>query len=230
MKDEQYVYYQDVKEKKITSHSARNRKAHAGKGGRVKLPSDNLTQKELKEMSGEVKSYRLNEPMTWIEFKAMPDDLKVTYVKLLRQKFNVPDCKIGEMLGVDKVTMSRHLKTLGCSAGSYSRGKETAWDINGWTLWVAGESAPEEISEPFMEEDVPFPEEPNPKAGEPEPMEPVSVPFHEVKRAIPISGSMDFEGEIGEVLETVAVLLNGAYAKVCVSWEVCVPDGAKMEG
>lgn len=190
-------------------------------------------------MSGEVKSYRLNEPMTWVEFKAMPDDLKVTYIKLLREKFNVADKTIGEMFGVSQRTISLYLCGLGCSSGNHSRGRCTKWDEAGWNRWVNGmavlpepveEPTPEEIGGPFLEEDVSFPEEPNPKTEEPEHMEPVPVPCHEVKRAIPHSGSMDFEGDIGEVLETVAVLLGGAYAKVCISWEVYRPDGAKVEG
>lgn len=230
MKDEQFVYYQDVKEKKTTSRSARNKRTHTGKGGRVKLPSDNLTQKELKAMSGEVKSYRLNEPMTWVEFKAMPDDLKVTYIKRLRENFNVSDKTIGKMFGVSQRTISLYLCGLGCNSGSRSRGRCTKWDEVGWNQWVNGmavspepveESTPEEISGPFLEEDVSFPEEPNLKAEEPDHMEPVPVPCHEVKRAIPHSGSMNFEGDIGEVLETVSVLLGGAFAKVCISWEVC---------
>lgn len=190
-------------------------------------------------MSGEVKSYRLNEPMTWVEFKAMPDDLKVTYIKLLRQKFNVSDREIAKMFGISQTVISKWVRTLGIGAGTpLGGGGFRKWDEAGWRAWlnreappqIVEESTPEEISEPFLEEDVPFLEEPNPKAEEPEPVEPVPVPFHEVKRAIPHSGSMDFEGEIGEVLETVAVLLGGAYAKVCISWEVYAPDGAKMEG
>lgn len=188
-------------------------------------------------MSGEVKSYRLNEPMTWAEFKAMPDDLKITYVKLLRQKFNVSDRTIGKMFGVSQHTISLYLRDLGCSGNHL--GRSTKWDEAGWNRWVnrmmvlpesVEEPAQEEVSEPFLEEDVSFPEEPNPKMEEADYMEPVPVPFHEVKRAIPHSGSMDFEGEIGEVLKTVGVLLGGAYAKVCISWEVYAPDGAKMEG
>lgn len=221
MKDEEYVFVSDVIDKKTTARSARNQRTHTGKGGRVRFPSDNLSKKELAQMSGECKSYRLNDPMTWVEFKSMPDDLKCTYIKLLRQKFNVPDCKIADMFGVDKVTLSRYLKTLGCSAGRYSRGKETVWDVDGWTLWVTGEPTGEEVSEPFMEEDVAAWEDPNPKTEEPDHIDPVPVPYYEVTRAIPYSGSMDFEGDIGEVLETVAVLLGGAYVKVCISWEVC---------
>lgn len=239
MKDEEFVYYQDVKEKKITSRSARNQRTHTGKGGRVKLPSDNLTQKELKAMSGEVKSYRLNEPMTWVEFKAMPDDLKVTYIKLLRQKFDVSDREIAKMFGISQTVISKWVRTLGIAAGTpLGGGGFRKWDEAGWRAWlnreappqIVEESTPEEISGPFLEEDVSFPEEPNPKVEEPDHMETVFVPCYEVKRAIPHSGSMNFEGDIGEVLETVSVLLGGAFAKVCISWEVCEPDGEKMEG
>ena len=84
MKDETYVFIQDVKEKKTTARSARHTRTHCGRGGRVRLPSDNLSKKELMKMSGECKSYRLNSPMSWDEFKAMPDDIKITYIKLLR--------------------------------------------------------------------------------------------------------------------------------------------------
>lgn len=190
-------------------------------------------------MSGECKSYRLNEPMTWGEFKAMPDDIKVTYIKLLRQKFNVSDREIAKMFGISQTVISKWVRTLGIAAGTpLGGGGFRKWDEAGWRAWlnreappqIVEEPTPEEINGPFLEEDVSFPEEPNPKTEEPEPVEPVPVPYHEVKRAIPHSGNMDFEGEIGEVLETVAVLLGGAYAKVCISWEVYTPDGAKMEG
>lgn len=85
MKDEEFLFHSDCHEKKVTARSARNTRTHNGKRGKVKFPSDYLTKKEIKAMSGEVKSYRLNEPMSWREFKAMPDDIKVTYIKLLRE-------------------------------------------------------------------------------------------------------------------------------------------------
>ena len=82
MKDETYAFISDVKDKKITARSARHTRTHCGKGGRVRFPSDNLSKKELQKMNGECKSFRLNDPMVWKEFKSMPDDLKITYIKL----------------------------------------------------------------------------------------------------------------------------------------------------
>lgn len=160
-------------------------------------------------MSGECKSYRLNDPMTWGEFTSMPDDIKVTYIKLLRHKFNVPDCKIAEMLGVHRVTLSRYLKTLGCSAGSHSHTRETAWNADSWLMWVQGEPTQEEINEPFMEEDVSFPCQEEPDHIDPVHRMCIPVQSYGGARAIPNSGSMTFEGDIGEMLEAVAVLLGG---------------------
>ncbi len=85
MEDEKYVYFQELKEKKVTGYSARKKRSHCGKGGRVKLPSDYLTKKELKNMSGECRSYRMNSPMKWHEFKAMPKDCSLLISRHLRR-------------------------------------------------------------------------------------------------------------------------------------------------
>ena len=63
MKDETYAFISDVKEKGFTARSARHTRTHCGKGGRVRLPSDNLSKKELEKLNGECKSFRLNDPM-----------------------------------------------------------------------------------------------------------------------------------------------------------------------
>ena len=175
MKDETYVFISDVKERGSIGRSARHKKTHAGKGGRVRLPSDNLSKKELMKMSGECKSYRLNEPMAWKEFKTMPDDIKVTYIKLLRQKFNPPVTQISKMMGVTEACVRRELERLSLTDGKKRSGR-MLWDKEGFWAWVHGVDqlptpvpAEEPIQEPvitseepkaFVEEDLPF-EEPD---------------------------------------------------------------------
>ncbi len=163
MKDETYAFISDVKEKGSIGRSARHRKTHAGKGGRVRLPSDNLSKKELMKMSGECKSFRLNEPMAWKEFKAMPDDVKVTYIKLLQQKFNVPFVHIGKMLGCTQRTISLEIIRLGLSEGKNCKGRSKKWDKDGFYAWVNGVKKPptpviEEPTEVPVIEEVPIEE------------------------------------------------------------------------
>ena len=123
--DEQYVMISDSIEKKKIAHSSHNRKTHCGKGGRVKFPSDYLSKKELKAMNGDVKSYNLNKPMTWEEFRRMPQDLQIMYIKKLRNEFGVPDSVLGKAMGVCRSSFSKAMKdlklSLGKSAGATGR-------------------------------------------------------------------------------------------------------------
>ena len=125
MPDEQYVMISDSIEKKKIAHSSHNRKTHCGKGGRVKFPSDYLSKKELKAMNGDVKSYNLNKPMTWEEFRSMPQDLQIMYIKKLRNEFGVPDSVLGKAMGVCRSSFSKAMKdlklSLGKSAGATGR-------------------------------------------------------------------------------------------------------------
>ena len=110
--DEQYEMIKDSREKKSIAASAFKQRSHCGKGGRVKFPSDSMSRKELNAMNGEVKSYRLNDPMSWEEFKSLPDDLKVDYIKALREKFCVPDKYVAEMFGISMGQLGLYLRDL----------------------------------------------------------------------------------------------------------------------
>lgn len=134
MNDEKYVFIQDVREKKNVARSARNKRTHCGKGGRVKLPSDYLSKRELNAMSGKCKSYRLNEPMLWKEFKSMPDDIKITYIKLIREKFDASDSALAEMFGVSGCPVSKEMKRLGIAVGK--RNKNHKWNKDAFYAWV----------------------------------------------------------------------------------------------
>ena len=193
MKDEEFVYKSDVRDKAVTARSAHHTRTHCGKGGRVRLPSDNLSKKELQKMNGEVKSYRLNSPMDWAEFKSMPDDLKVIYIKALRNKYRVPDAHIGNMMGVHKCSFIKEMARLDLSKGEHCGGRKK-WDKDGFYAWANGvdvlptpviEDEPAEapiieevtISQEekeaiffgeekgYVEDDLPF-EEPDPFQGE----------------------------------------------------------------
>ena len=127
MPDEQYVMISDSIEKKKIAHSSHNRKTHCGKGGRVKFPSDYLSKKELKAMNGDVKSYNLNKPMTWEEFRNMPQDLQIMYIKKLRNEFGVPDIVLSKAMGICKSSFSKAMKDLNLSLGKSAGATGKQW-------------------------------------------------------------------------------------------------------
>lgn len=127
MPDEQYVMISDSIEKKKIAHSSHNRKTHCGKGGRVKFPSDYLSKKELKAMNGDVKSYNLNKPMIWEEFRSMPQDLQIMYIKKLRNEFGVPDSVLGKAMGVCRSSFSKAMRDLNLSLGKNAGAKSRQW-------------------------------------------------------------------------------------------------------
>lgn len=104
-------------------------------------------------MNGECKSFRLNDPITWQEFMSMPDDIKCTYIKLLREKFNVPDKYLAEMFGVHKDHVCRTFKKLGLQRNVHI--SHPKWDMEGFNAWWHGlDKLPTPIPKETVEEPV----------------------------------------------------------------------------
>lgn len=152
MTDEEYIFRTECAEKKRVARGSFNRLSHAGKGGRVKMPSDYMTKKERDKMNGEVQSYNLNRPMKWAQFKQMPDDIKREYIKSIMEKFNPQQIAIAEMLGISTWTLNDLCR--GQLGISFKRGGAPGESRNAaFWAWVNGateakqEAAPEIVEE-----------------------------------------------------------------------------------
>lgn len=130
------MFYDECADRKRTARGAFNKRTHNGKRGGVKFPSDYLSKKEKSKMNGEIKVYKMNEPITYAEFKKYPDDLKKQYVNNLREKFDVSDTAIAEMMGINKRTLNRLLNIIDASGGR--RGSRKA-DYEGFEKWKNGD-------------------------------------------------------------------------------------------
>ena len=217
MNDEKYVFLQESREKKNIANSARNRRTHCGKGGRVKLPSDYLSKKELKAMSGECKSYKLNEPMLWGEFKSMPDDIKITYIKLIREKFGASDRAIAKMMLTNPCSFSQEMTRLGCS--NSKKVCNRPWNREAFLAWV--NRVPTKIAEPAVEAQEAVEEVAEETTEVVEvPVGVREIPVEESKPCVPINGSVAFEGRIEDILKTVGLMLKGADVRIRINWDV----------
>ena len=116
----------DALQKKRVASGARHR-VRAKRG--CQLPSDSLTAAQKRRLNGEVKTYNMNAPMVWAEFKEMPDDLKVTYLNHLADEYQANQKMIAGMLGVTTVKVHKICLALGVAAKTaHIRGSEIAAD------------------------------------------------------------------------------------------------------
>ncbi len=211
LSEEEKDFHEDNRTKKRTAASSRKQRTHCGKGGRVRLPSDNMTAKEIRAMSGECKTYNLKKPMGWMEFKSMPSDLQKEYIRWLRARFGCNNAAIADMLGTGRKNFQTYVGKLGMKLGKGSG--NDPWDVVGFNRWKNGEydTACENASEAAVED-----------------VGAENADEVEYKAAVPVTGSMDFEGDIHDICTALGQLLGGAKVTLEVAWHV-MPEEAGDE-
>lgn len=159
-------------------------------------------------MNGEVKSYRMNSPMTYGEFKELPDDLKVMYIKTLRAKYHVPNNVLAEAMKADYLTLCRLLRSLGLGVGKAAGGESKKWHGTLYSLefmkwWYGPDGKPSiDISEEAKEEVMEEPREGRDEA------------------CMPTSGQLDFCGKATDILDSIGAILGNKNVRLHVAWIV----------
>lgn len=101
-------FHNDVRERKSLA-SASKYKKNGSKSKKCSLPSDNLTQKQLREKSGPVVKYNLSKPMDWKTFKSIPTHAQKEFISYLRETYDANATNIADMLGVSTNTLKKHI-------------------------------------------------------------------------------------------------------------------------
>lgn len=107
--------YDVMQKKRIARGAAHMKRKRKG----CSLPSDNLTAAQKRRLNGPVSTYKLDEPMTWESFKAMPEDLQKQYIIKLQESYQATDVMIGKMFGTSGWSVGDYRKKLGI--GTVSR-------------------------------------------------------------------------------------------------------------
>jgi hypothetical protein len=196
-----------------------------------------MSEKEKQAMNGECKSYRMNDPIAWEEFKEWPKEHQETYIKLLRKKFNVPIGEISKMFGLHRTYLSTYITSNKLKVDKSPRGPQV-WDKEGFLAWCGGaKDGVVQHSETPVEEDelvavneeadINVPEEDADQLlKETEELENESEENNsnesscETNIVIPESGEMTFKGNVDDILRTISKLLDGRRVKLEVEWEV----------
>ena len=102
----------DALQKKRIAAGARHMK-RGSRSKRCSLPSDNLTPAQLKRRNGPVSTYKLDAPMMWDDFKAMPVDLQKKYLTYLVETYGATNEMLGDMFYVHPTRVGTVKKALG---------------------------------------------------------------------------------------------------------------------
>lgn len=113
----------DVLQKKRIASGARHMK-RGSRSKRCSLPSDNLTPAQLKRRNGPVSTYKLDAPMGWYDFRAMPEDLQKQYLTYLIETYKATLPMLGDLFHVHYTTVMEVRNRLGVTATAKRVGNE----------------------------------------------------------------------------------------------------------
>lgn len=151
----------DAMQKKRIARGAMHMK-RGSKSKKCSLPHDGLTAAQLRRLNGPVSTYKMDEPMSWESFKAMPEDLQKKYIVGLQETYQANDAMLGKMFGRSGATVCVHRTKLGIPVveGARINGKpaqirDAKWEAfcNGVVGGKPGEPG-EHVEEAVVEEEV----------------------------------------------------------------------------
>lgn len=109
MTDEQFVYNQDIKERKSMRTGAFHKK-NGSKSKKCSMPSDYLTRKEKKKLNSECVSVSMDKPMTnFNQFRSLSISTQQQYLQNLVNKYGARKSDFPVMFGVSYTTFMKHV-------------------------------------------------------------------------------------------------------------------------
>jgi len=101
------------------------------------LPSDNLTEQQIRKLNGEVKTVRLRPGIKWAELCALSDTMQREYLNTMISH-GAHSAQLGEMFGVSSVAVGMRCKALGIPLNAKGAGKKVLEDdALRWRTWVS---------------------------------------------------------------------------------------------
>ena len=196
MTDAEYVFNQTSFERKHLGRGAFS-KVNGSRSKYCRLPTDGMTQKQIEKEHGQMYTYNLSKPMTYKEFKKLPEDLKVEYIRKLTFEHKGRAIEIAEMFGVDQSCACKVIKR---NIGNEYPMKNKKSTSDEWVAFICDEplSKPKE-----KKEEVPVEVESVPEAA----------PCVFKNEAVPVfsidSGTIHISGNPHAVLAKFLMMLEG---------------------
>lgn len=136
------TYYEDINGKASVAASSK----------KVVTKGSYRTRKEIREMTGEVKTYNMNKRLTWDEFKKWPEKYQIEYLQKIYEKFNPNTSDLAELFGVSCSTLFAFFK--GSNVPRNPNTKHHPVSCKSMPSWVAFLEGQKEGVDPIVDEMV----------------------------------------------------------------------------
>ena len=121
----------DVMQKKRIARGAYAKK-NGSKSKRCTLPSDYMTPAQIKKLSKDVCSVRMNSPIKYDDFKKLPPDIRDEYIGRLRSEYNASFPQIAAMMGCSVVTLKTRINEGSTKPGSREHKRMSKQQMSVW--------------------------------------------------------------------------------------------------
>ena len=204
MNDVEFILKEDIKEKKQAGRGYYHKK-NGSKSKKCRLPSDSLSKKEIEKMNGECKVYNLNKPMSYSNFCAMPVDLQIKYLEMLRDKFGANQRDIANMMGCYYTSLSRYRAQVLDGQPVFKSYKHSRLDTEAWERFVNGEKDENTTeAEPEIDEGMP-----GDTCSTENSTEATYLPYSQViQKADIVNGSMNLKGKAEDIFRKMTDILG----------------------
>jgi len=183
----------DIKQRKALSRSAFAKK-NGSKSKKCTLPSDRLTEAQIRRLSGPVITYNLSKPMSYDTYKTLPYSVRKEYLEKLTGEFNASSRKICAMMHTSQYSVERELKQLGIPTGGPHRYMTQA-QAAAWDGWTHATDANTEAKAPSVIETTPDPDSPPVVPTAPDP-----GPATEPQPSTLLSGCYTLAGSVRDII------------------------------
>lgn len=204
MNDVEFILKEDIKAKKQAGRGYYHKK-NGSKSKKCRLPSDHLSKKEIEKMNGECKVYNLNKPMNYSNFCAMPVDLRIKYLEMLRDKFGANQTEISKMMCVAVTTLSSHRAKFLDGKPVFKSYKHSRLDLEAWNKFINGE----EDKDAVVAEKEEMTTSDNKKVEDDNSADTTCLPYNRVvTKADIVNGSMNLRGKADDIFRKMTDILG----------------------
>lgn len=127
----------DCLQRKRLAQQARYRKCGSN-SKKCSLLTDHMTHSQWKKRNGEIVTANLKQPISWSEFRALPNSMQEEYMRYMMENYGANATSFAAMFGVQPLTVRRHIQAQNLAIRFPAGHSMTAVQKSAWNEFING--------------------------------------------------------------------------------------------